>query len=256
VVTEEHASPELVARYRRGAEIDGEQEWALEAHLEVCGACRARLGEDALVETVWQRLEPELAAQPRPVRRRSLRAWSLPGMLSWAVSAAVVAAGAVLLDRVVPGNPLLVMEPLLPVAGVFAASGRGFDAAHEVVSATARAGLDLLLRRTLVVVSAIVPVLLLAVPVVGIGAAVALLPALGLAAGSLALGSFFGVRRIATLLAVAWVLVVGGQQWFFGEVPWLARPASAGGWVVLVIAAGGIVVHRRETFGRTPLVKF
>jgi hypothetical protein len=252
----EHATAEQLARYQQGADLDGEQEWALEAHLEQCAGCRARMAADELVTTVWQGLAPELGAQPRQARRKPLGTWSLPGMLSWAAAAMFVAVIAVLIDAIVPGDALFVVAPLLPVAGVFAASGRGFDAAFEVVSATPRAGLDLLLRRTAVVLGGVVPVMLLAGPVAGIGAAVALLPSFALTMGSLALGSFLGVRRSAALLAGAWVAAVLAIRLVSGGMSWLAAPAAAAAWAVLVVAGAVTVAARRAAFGRTPLIKF
>lgn len=255
-MTGEHASAELLARYRRGAEIDGEQEWALEAHLETCGDCRTRLGGDRLVETVWQRLEPELATQPRRRHLRGVRAWSLPGMVSWAAASAFVTLVAGWLGATSPGNPLLLVAPVLPVAGVFVASGVGFDAAYEVVSATPRAGLELLLRRTAMVLAGMEPVLLLAGSLFGTSAGVALLPALGLTAGSLALGSFIGVRRSAALLAAGWVIAEVVGRRFAGGLWWLETRPAVAGWAVLAVGAAVVVVRRREAFGRTPLVKF
>ncbi|MDT7785718.1 MAG: hypothetical protein QOF58_4137, partial [Pseudonocardiales bacterium] len=86
----EHASERLITRYADGDDtIPGDQLWALEAHLESCAGCRAKLSAGpspataALVDGVWAQLESQLT--PPPARRRPVQAW----LATWAPPAIV-----------------------------------------------------------------------------------------------------------------------------------------------------------------------
>jgi hypothetical protein len=223
-----HASDRLIAAYVAGADLPGDQLWGLEAHLETCAECRARLAALAPalpeVDVVWARLgvEIELSGDPfhgppRPQpqraryrrRRRWLDTWVTPAMPPWLGMIVLVTLLAVLFDHV--GHSVLdvtavqLFAPVLPVLGVAASWARGLDPAYEVVVATPRAGLYLVARRTLAVLLVVLPVLGVAGWLTGTALALWLLPSLAFTTGTLALGGLIGVTRAAYALVAVWV---------------------------------------------------
>ncbi|WP_290054145.1 zf-HC2 domain-containing protein [Amycolatopsis solani] len=227
-----HASDQLIAVYVTGGDLPGDQLWGLEAHLENCPACRARLAEVApvqpVVDAVWNRLAPEievrlsgvpfhepLVPKPRPRRPRRWRwldTWVTPAMAPWLAMIAAVALVAVLLDgvwhAVLDVTAVQLFAPALPVLGVAASWARGLDPAYEVVTATPRAGLYLIVRRTVAVLAVVLPVLGAAGWLTGTAPALWLLPSLAFTTGTLALGGVIGVSRAAYALIAVWVAIV------------------------------------------------
>jgi anti-sigma factor RsiW len=225
-----HASDDLIAEYVAGNGLPADRLWGLEAHLETCRVCRARLAEVApvqpVVDVVWNRLgvEIELSGVPfhgppapsvpprakvryRP-RRRWLDTWVTPVMLPWLGMIVLVTLLAVAFDQL--GSSMLevtavqLFAPVLPVMGVAAAWARGLDPAYEVVVATPRAGLYLIARRTLAVLVVVLPVLGVAGWLTGTAVALWLLPSLAFTTGTLALGGLIGVTRAAYALVAVW----------------------------------------------------
>ncbi|MEV6879894.1 zf-HC2 domain-containing protein [Amycolatopsis sp. NPDC051128] len=226
-----HASERLIAAYVAGDDLPGDQLWGLEAHLETCAECRARLAAMApalpVVDVVWARLGAEIElsgvpfhgpAQQRPERARYrsrwwwLATWVTPAMASWLGMIVLVTLLAALLDHV--GRSVLdvtavqLFAPVLPVLGVAASWARGLDPAYEVVVATPRAGLYLVVRRTLAVLLVVLPVLGAAGWLTGTALALWLLPSLAFTTGTLALGGLIGVTRAAYALVAVWVAVL------------------------------------------------
>ncbi|WIY05719.1 zf-HC2 domain-containing protein [Amycolatopsis mongoliensis] len=221
-----HASDELIAEYVAGYGLPADRLWGLEAHLETCRACRARLADVApvqpVVDLVWNRLgvEIELSGVPfhgQPVRpraryrsrRRWLDTWVTPVMLPWLGMIVLVTLLAALLDHfgesVLKVTAVQLLAPVLPVLGVAASWARGLDPAYEVVVATPRAGLYLIARRTLAVLLVVLPVLGVAGWLTGTALALWLLPSLAFTTGTLALGGLIGVTRAAYVLIAVWV---------------------------------------------------
>ncbi|MEU0537108.1 zf-HC2 domain-containing protein [Amycolatopsis tolypomycina] len=226
-----HAPERLLAAYAAGDELPGDQLWGLEAHLETCPACRARLAEVApvqpVVDAVWNRLSFEVLLpagpfhepytprpQPRRRRRRArwLDTWVTPAMAPWLATIVAVTLVAVLLDGVwhamLDVAAVQLFAPVLPVLGVAASWARGLDPAYEVVTATPRAGLYLIVRRTVAVLAVVLPVLGVAGWLTGTAPALWLLPSLAFATGTLALGGLVGVSRAAYALIAVWVAVI------------------------------------------------
>ncbi|GAB3134319.1 zf-HC2 domain-containing protein [Amycolatopsis stemonae] len=219
-----HASDRLIAGYAAGDDLPGDQLWGLEAHLETCPGCRARLAEVApvqpVVDVVWNRLrveielpgEPFHAPGPRPRRHRWLVTWVTPATVPWLAMIGLVTLLAVVLDQVwnsvfdVTGVQLF--APVLPVFGVAASWARGLDPAYEVVAATPRAGLYLVVRRTVAVLAVVLPVLGVAGWLTGTAPALWLLPSLAFTTGTLALGGLIGISRAAYALIALWVAIV------------------------------------------------
>ncbi|WP_326566249.1 zf-HC2 domain-containing protein [Amycolatopsis rhabdoformis] len=253
-----HVSDRLLTGYLAGETLPGDEEWAAEAHLETCAVCRGRLAalstSDTLIPDVWAGLQPELAKAPQPVPRRlkaGLRSWATPVLLPWLVMTVLVAVVAVLIDRGFPENLSFVqlIAPVLTVIGVAASWARGLDPAYEVVTASPRAGLDLVLRRTTAVLVLVLPVLLVAGWLSHTNLGLALLPSLAFTTGTLALGVVMGVTRAALVLVVAWLGVL--------VLPTLARgysfalqPGSLPVWGGIFALTVVVVVLCRSAFTR------
>lgn len=248
-----HASTDLLRRYAGGdTDLEVGVVWAVEVHLEGCGECRARLAGVAtaagpLVDQVWAALDLDLDTTPAPARRvRRLATWATPAMVPWLGMTVLVASLAFLVDLALsPDFPsvALLLAPVAPVAGVAAVWARGLDPAHEVVAATPRAGLYLVLRRTVAVLVTVIPLLALTT---WTSPARWLLPCLAFTVATLALGGFVGVRRAAAGLVAAWAVFVAGPSLVLVRSPIVLEPAAFWAWgAVLVVCA--VVVRLRAT---------
>lgn len=275
----EHASDRLIDGYARGdTDLAVDELWSLEAHLEACAVCRSRLAEAvsagapgvaALVDTVWSGLEPRLAAAtavPRGRRRaawlspwlsRGLSRWLTPAAAPWLAMAVATTVIALLLDTGAAGRSptrvplILLLAPVLPVAGVAASWARGLDPAYELTAAAPRAGLQLVLRRTTSVLAVVVPVLLAGGPLTGVTAGQWLLPCLALTSLTLALGGVIGVTPAAAVLAGVWAAVVVGPYAVTGTTGTIGvalRPDGMPVWGLLLAVGAGVVVARRDAY--------
>jgi hypothetical protein len=254
-----HASEELIEQYVRAAgPLPAQLEWALEAHLETCADCRARLAAvpdpalAALVDRVWAGIAPQVAAAA-PVRTRGWLVRGLrpvPAMLPWALSTLLVALLAALTSLVTgaPDNDaaLLLYAPVVPVLGVAAGWSRALDPLHELAAATPRAGLPLLLRRTALALVLTVPLLVGASALLGTSPLLWLLPGLVCTLVALAAGSVVGVERASAAVATAWLVGIGSAGLAGHPVPELPVPVGAG----LAIASVVVLVLRAGALGR------
>lgn len=167
-----HPTPTLISQYASGgADVDDTTIWAVEAHLEGCAACRAVLTDAAdpgtrdLLDRVADGIASGIATGPGPVRRhRLLRTGVAARVLPWLVTATGLMLAAALFEWTFDSLPSLVLliapvAPLLPVAAVWS---RRLDPAWELTATMPRTGLPLLMRRTLGVLSAVIPVLAVA----------------------------------------------------------------------------------------------
>ncbi|MFL6123219.1 zf-HC2 domain-containing protein [Actinophytocola sp.] len=250
-----HASPELLRKYVDGDPgLTADRVWAVEVHLESCADCRALLAAEAtavvpLVNDVWDALVPD--TEPAPLRGvRWVTTWATPAMVPWLVMTTVVTLLALVVDRLVaPPYPslALLLAPVAPVAGVAAAWARGLDPAHELVAATPRAGLYLVLRRTVAVLAVVIPLLAVttwASPVRW------LLPCLAFTVTTLALGGFVGVRRAAVGLVTAWAAFVVGPSLVTATSPPVLEPAALGIWAAVLVAGAAVVRLRATVYAR------
>ena len=170
--------------------------------------------------------------------------------LAWACSAA----GIVLFALWGPqGDPrvldvVLLLAPVLPVAGVAAAYGPWADPMFDVAQASPSSGMRVLLLRTVAVALAagvLLIVVTLSVPTADVTAIAWVLPTLALCASSLMLGTFMPLRRGAVLVGVAWVALVIGMA---------ARSATAdlaGGraqlaFLVITVCTSLVLARRRQ----------
>ncbi|WP_380283712.1 zf-HC2 domain-containing protein [Kitasatospora purpeofusca] len=270
----EHASARLIDGYARGAAglasgpvagLAADEVWALEAHLEACRSCRDRLAAAvtaaapavaALTEAVWADLAPRLArAAPAPPRRRliaRLAPWTTPAMTPWLAMVLAVTLLALLLDLAGPGSGrislVLLLAPVLPVAGVAASWSRGLDPAHELTAATPRAGLPLVLRRTVAVLAVVIPALLAAGRATGLTAAQWLLPCLACTCATLALGGLIGMTRAAVALTAAWTAAVAAPTLAAGRTPSVLRADGLPLWCALLALGAAVVLTRRGAY--------
>jgi predicted anti-sigma-YlaC factor YlaD len=260
-----HLPRELVARYVGGdVAISAESEWSLEVHLENCSACRALLSATVaerapqvrvLVDAGLRTLLPALA-DSRPAKRRRVRAWlvtwTAPATVPWLVGALLIAVVAAVLGRLVPAprdtGLLLLLSPVIPVFGVAAAWSKGLDPMYELVTATARAGLVLLLRRTVAVLVVVLPVLAAASVLVGVSPLLWLLPCLACVLTSLALGSLIGVERAALVVGGAWLAAFAPTMVVIARPPGELGSWTVPVWVGLAALAGGLLLLRGRTF--------
>lgn len=256
-----HASDRLIEGYVTGAPIPDQQIWALEAHLEVCGTCRARLAAvqpaKPLVDLAWAALLPSLDRPPARPRKlaRWLSTWATPVVLPWLAMIVLVAFAAVFLDYAFRSGAggvtqVQLVAPVLPVLGVAAAWARGLDPAYELVTASPRAGLYLIFRRTAAVLAVIMPALLVAGWLTDTEVALWLLPSLAFTAGTLALGGLIGVSRAAAGLIAAWVLVVVAPTVAVGQQTFAFTGTASPVWAAIFVLAAVVVALRRGAFTR------
>ncbi|ULR48867.1 zf-HC2 domain-containing protein [Streptomyces deccanensis] len=268
----EHASTRLIDGYARGdTDLAADEVWALEAHLEACRSCRDRLSAavavtapavTALVGTVRADLDPRLAATARMPRRRRLWArlatWLTPTTVPWLAMVMSVTLLALLFDLADPGTGdgsgpgevslVLLLSPVLPVLGVAASWSRGLDPAYELTASVPRAGLPLVLRRTVAVLVLVVPALFVGGWATGVTAAQWLLPCLAFTSTTLALGGVVGVTRAALALVAVWAVVVVAPALATGRTPLALRADGLPVWGLILTLGIGVVIARRGAY--------
>ncbi|MFC9623190.1 zf-HC2 domain-containing protein [Streptomyces sp. NPDC056930] len=218
---------------------------------------------------------------PRAVLNRRVRlpgAATRAGRLLWAAGPALRGAWLLALVLVAVGalalaygaglgaatRPLLlVIAPVLPLAGVVVSYGRHTDPMHEITAATPSGGLRLLLTRTAAVLGVSIPALTLAGAALppsgaGPGPAAWLLPGLAMTLAALALGSYVGCRTGASSVAVAWAAAVllpafAASHPEIGEraaeaAKYFAGPAAQGGWAAGALVCAALLAARRRSF--------
>jgi hypothetical protein len=261
----DHVATSRLERYATGgAGLGADSLWAVEAHLERCAPCRERLGEAvarcspetmSLLALVQANLATEVARSPRMPARRSprwLSRWTPPGFWSRLAMTMLVLGAALGLDlvdgtRLLPSLVLLV-APVAPLLGVAAVWSAGVDAAHEVVLASPRAGLYLVLRRTLAVLVVVIPALTVAGWLAGASPVRWLLPCLAFTSAALALGELIGLRRAAGALALVWTAGVIAPSVLTARTPLLLEPASLPYWAGLITVIAIALVLRRHAY--------
>src|SRR4051812_28257746 len=239
-----HPSPAALARYADPhADLDEVTMWSVEAHLEDCADCRARLtvGPD-LLDRVAAAVDREIAAGPPPAPHRrwsgARNRWLAWHLAPWLVMTVAVLACAVLLQTVQPQLPSLValLAPVAPLPGVAIAWSRRHDPAWELIAGTPAAGLTMLLRRTAAVLFVVVPALALAGSGSGASLALVLLPCLTFTAATIALGAVVGVRRAAAGLGVLWACAVVLPSLVTERLPVVLAAGSVPAWAVATVA--------------------
>jgi hypothetical protein len=271
--TDWHAPPELLARFAHDpAAVDDVAAASIEAHLVVCADCRRQMTaavSPALVTASWDAIADRID-QPRPaLLGRVLHRIGVGDGLGRLLAATpalqgagllaicVLAAGAVVLSLTAGAEgPFLVMAPLVPLAAVAASFAPAADPAGEAGVATPTHGAGLVIRRAIAIVGITFGVLgaaALALPSLGPAAAAWVLPALALALGTLALGTWLRVEVAVGVLSGAWLLGVSLVWWLAGrDIPLVDTAAfSVTGQVTALaaaVAAATIAAARRDRF--------
>lgn len=252
-----HASAASLAAYAAGDPgIDNSTLWAVEAHLEGCADCRARLADlagpplQSLLDGVQSMIDRGVRTGPRPVRRRSWRRlaqrWAAWSFLPWAATTCTAVLAAFLLDSAFPERPSLVLllAPVAPLAGLAVAWSRRTDPAWETIAGTARAGTELLLRRTVVILAVALVPLAAAGWLLGQSPALWLLPCLTFTAATLLLGGRIGVDRAAVLLGGGWLVAVAVPAIVTSVPPAPIQPSWTPGWAVAAAVAAALAALR------------
>jgi len=264
-----HASRAAIAAYATGdPALPAAAEWAVEAHLETCADCRAHLADavrigdptlDSALRQVWTELDaraPRTPAPGRPAWSRWARTWAPPTLAPRLATGVLVALVAFLVDLVAPERTLtplvLLVAPVAPLFGVAAAWSRRLDPLHELTASTPRAGLAMVLRRTAVVLAAVIPVLAAAGALTGLNPALWLLPCLAFTTGALALGTVFGVDRAALGLGLLWTVLVIAPTVMNLGAPQLLRQSGLPGWAAAAAVAAAVLTARARSFTALP----
>lgn len=266
---ERHCEQAHISAYVAGdGRLPAEAEWMLEAHLEDCALCRQRVADavsaqapavSALLDRVWAEVDARAVATPAPPPSRllrSLRRWAPPSQQPWLLMSVLVILAAFGLDLLAKGGHapslLLLVSPVVPLLGVLAAWTRRLDPMGELTASTPRAGLQLVLRRTTVVLVVVIPVLAAAGGLTGVSPARCLLPCLAFTVGALALGSVIGVRRAAIALGATWVFAVVVPSLFTAHLPLLLAPRSLPVWALAAGVAAVTTALRARAFTALP----
>jgi hypothetical protein len=257
-----HIAPELMSRYATGSpELDDASAWTIEVHLETCASCRAHLAlsadpaTTALADRVLLELDALLGDEPAPARRRLLprahrwAAWTLLPWLAITIGALAAVFG---LETLFPGHPspVLLAAPVAPLIGLAAAWSHRTDPAWEMVTGAPMGGVVILLRRTLAVLAALVPVMALISWGTGHSPLLWLLPSLACTAATLALGGRIGVPRAAAAVAVVWALVAVVPAVLTDHLPALLSAGSQPLWAIATLALAAVVHLRADDFRR------
>ncbi|SDM47331.1 zf-HC2 domain-containing protein [Allokutzneria albata] len=251
--------------------------WSVEAHLVTCADCRAALtrasagtAAAATVGLVHERIALDLPAQRAPASR--LRQFFLllrgaPGTrTSWFLALATVLVAASVLDAAMfttwtpnmsrwwfdHGSYVVLVAPLLQIAGVGLSYGPWVDPCYEITGSAALGGFRLLLVRTALVLVAVVPATVLVGLATGRGAPVLmLLPGLGLTTLTLALGTVIQLRHAALVLGGAW-LAACLVPVLLDSVPYLLATPLPAVWLPVIVLSSVTVLLRRHAFTHMP----
>ncbi|WP_306214546.1 cupin domain-containing protein [Actinoplanes sp. RD1] len=261
-----HPHQTALTRYAEGAPgLDDAAVWTIEAHLETCPDCRARLVPAlpadtlTLLDRVGAELDRALETEPAPARpaRRwgaARRRWLAGAMLPWVIMTVAALTCAAAIDQLSTALPSLVLllAPIAPLPGIAVAWTRRTDPAWELIAATPGAGLAMLLRRAAVVLAVVVPALAVAGLAAGVGAslALALLPSLACVAAAVALGGRIGVRRAAVVVGVAWVLAVVLPSVSTNHLSVALHPGAVPAWALATAALAAFAVSRADDYRR------
>ena len=264
-MTTNHVSERLLNTYAAGGTgIEVDVLWAVESHLESCAQCRDVLGRaigadtTALVDRVHITLDSQVShGRQMPVRRRMLKraAPALLPRLGMTVLVVLIALGLDLANKRATGpypSLVLLLAPVAPLLGVAAAWSRGLDPGYELVVASSRAGLYLVVRRTLAVLLVVIPVLAGAGALVGTSPARWLVPSLAFTIGALALGEVVGLHRAATGLIAVWVAAVVAPSLITLTPTVLLEPASLPVWAGLTTVITVVLIQRRDAYTGLP----
>jgi hypothetical protein len=234
-----HVDATLLRRYRSDQLTDA-QAASVEMHVTACPSCRAVVATEGAADPATQAVAArvKLAIDERLDARRISWAESALRRLgvndrdaglvtatlslhgSWLAACALVLGFAIVAAFTGPEKAglaaFLVAAPLVPLAGVAVAFGPRVDPTYEIAMAASVPAARIILLRALAVTAPAVPVMLALSFLLpgGLLAFAWLLPAVGLATASLALGTIVPLHRAAIGLAAAWA--IGAAAGFAG----------------------------------------
>lgn len=269
-----HADRELLAGYATGT-LSRSQAASLESHLTGCSSCRELMVPLAPPDRLARNLATLLDSVDQPRTHRIEAALIRAGVPEhfarvlvvtpsergpWVVGVLVALLVAIAAETFSgSGTALfvsLVAAPLLPLAGVVAATTLRQDPAGEILAAVPTPGFSVFLMRALAVVAPTIVVafaVALLLPEHGSEAVLWLLPSFGLMATTVALGSWLPIRVVAWMLGSLWVLAaaVAARGATPADVVGTYAAFRPGGQVALLaitLAAAVVVVLRRDSF--------
>ena len=224
-----HVDTDMLDRYVT-AQLSDAGMASVEMHVTTCPSCRtlvsagAGAGGVAAQERVKRAIDDRLDTPPASWLERGIHragigdadarivgaTLSLHG--SWLVASVVALTLVVLALSAGPERTglavFLVLAPLIPLVGVALAYGPRVDPTFEISTAATVPGIRIVLLRTLAVTVPTIPTIAALSLMLPFGplAFAWLLPALGLAAASLALGTVMSLSRATTGMAALWLV--------------------------------------------------
>jgi hypothetical protein len=260
---------DLLDRYRR-RDLDAVAAASVDAHVLACDSCRAELRRldgtdplrDGVLDGLWLEIADEIDRPPLSSPERVLRAIGMPehiGRLLAATHSLALAAAVALVvslgfgllaaDSARPQQVALfvTLAAVVPAVGVAAAFGPAVDPTYEIGAAAPLSGLRLVCIRTVAVLAASVVVGLVgSLGLLDHGVVVVgwLLPGLGLALATLALGTWVQPWAAAAAVVGTWLAGVGLFGWL--DHDWLAPFGATTqlGAALLAICAGAVLAIR------------
>lgn len=258
-----HLPDRAIASYTRVSEGQLDPGWAssVEAHLDACAQCRARLvGDDVpqVLLRVGAVLRERIGETPqyrRPARRRRRLMAGQP--LVWLLAALGVEVVAGLFDaqqRAAGGHRpfvLLLLAPVLPLVTVAAAWIPAFDPLRELRASAPSTGLLSVIRRAWPTLCAVILISLLVSTLDGSASPARwLLPCLSLAVVTLAMGSVVRLDKAAFLVASLWCVAVVVPALSPSSVPAPLDASAAPVWVLVMLLAAGVTRVRHDAYQR------
>ena len=258
----------MLAAYVEGS-LDDVRASSLEAHLLTCDRCRDGVATSTTADAIdrlWGGVVDTIDTPHRSAVERLLLALRVPEhlarllmatpslRLSWLVAEALALGFAVIAANGTSGQDeelvlflFLVVAALLPVAGVAVAFGPGIDPTYEVAAAAPMPADRLLLIRAAAVLASSVSITALAalaLPDLDAIAAAWLLPALGLTAATLALGTWVRPLVAAASVALTWVLFAAAAAVSTQDRLAAFRPAGQVACLAVIAASAAVLAHR------------
>lgn len=224
--------------------------WSLERHVLTCTRC-ARTVSDAASDSALRRVRANvlLRAQPARTVRGGVRLTVTPALRPlWLLGAVGVVLATLALDAVdATQQPLvLLIAPLLPLAGIAVGSSPRLDRGAELVVSTPMPALRLLLLRSAAVLTVSLPLLLLLSVLTGSGVVGWLLPAAALVALVLALSTWLRVEVATGCAAALWAVVALGPAALSPGLPAVLTPGAAPAWAAAAAAGAVLLIARRH----------
>jgi hypothetical protein len=175
-------------------------------------------------------------------------------MPTWAMLSAIVMLLAHLLDSAYPLRPplVLLLAPVTPLAGLALAWSRQADPGWEISTSSARAGLELVLRRSLAVLASVLVPLTVVGLLEGESPVLWLLPCLTFTSATLWLGSRLGMVPAATVVSVVWLAGVVVPALMAVRTPALLQSEGVTGWAIAAAICTVLAAGRLGSFRRLP----